>query len=490
MLPGALLFLVVALAPGSYISVVHFPEFDLMDELFGDEVREGQYYRMIDEDGKILMITGRRLQVGDTYLTGENKLYEVFEVEEFTARVRQDDEFEFTGGTPFAASLQGDGERPVQAEIEPSFLIGIYHSHNAESYVPSEGTDSIYGKGGIHRVGRVFKESLEEKGVNVIHSERLHLPHDRGAYRRSRITALNILARGPDAIFDVHRDAAPWEAYAGEIEGENVSQIMMVVGRANPNVAVNRNFAYDLKGYTDRIYPGLVRGVLVAWGNYNQDLTPLSLLLEVGAHTNTRESAERGISFFADIVAFYFYGPEFLDGEGERRDREALPPALYRDAGGISTAISGTVVSLLLGSLVAALGFYFLNNPQAGELLQDFWKELPERLELTFKSSKEFIHYLPGHLAVLKANFPRNLRFAWNDLAEESRRIPEVLTHTKRNLQVYISRQVASIPEKMHNIRHNWREAQRVVREEALYLWKWLLLNYSRLKELFKIKNN
>lgn len=45
-------------------------------------------------------------------------------------------------------------------------------------------------------------------------------------------------------------------------------------------------------------------------GNYNQDLSPLSLLLEVGgAHTNSRPAAQRGISLFAEVVDLYFYGP-------------------------------------------------------------------------------------------------------------------------------------------------------------------------------------
>lgn len=74
-----------------------------------------------------------------------------------------------------------------------------------------------------------------------------------------------------------------------------MTQIQIVVGLSNPGTATNQQFAYDLKGYADRLYPGLIHGVLIIWGSYNQDLSPLALLLEVGAHTNSKEAAQRGL---------------------------------------------------------------------------------------------------------------------------------------------------------------------------------------------------
>ncbi|AZK59176.1 Stage II sporulation protein P [Candidatus Desulforudis audaxviator] len=84
-----------------------------------------------------------------------------------------------------------------------------------------------------------------------------------------------MLAEEPDAVFDIHRDAAPWYAYAEKVDGEWLAQIMFVVGRQNPHFATNRGFAFDLKNYIDGVYPGLIRGVFIANGNYNQDLHPL-----------------------------------------------------------------------------------------------------------------------------------------------------------------------------------------------------------------------
>lgn len=40
----------------------------------------------------------------------------------------------------------------------------------------------------------------------------------------------------------------------------------------------------------------------MAHGNYNQDLNPRSMLVEMGTQYNTREAAERSAALFADII--------------------------------------------------------------------------------------------------------------------------------------------------------------------------------------------
>lgn len=282
------------------------------DELWGEFLPTGQYYTLVDPQGNIVLETGRLVYLQDQYLTADNKLYEVVKLNEdshiaHTELVEEVDLEVF----PWEELRQALDLTVVEGaeEEKKRGTIGIYHTHNAESYVPTDGTDSINGRGGIHRVGAAFGKALTALGIDVDYSEQLHLPHDRGAYRRSRETALELLANGPDAIFDVHRDAAPQGAYALQLKDEWVTRIQFVVGRQNQNLGINRKYAQSLKKIADELYPGLVKGIFFGRGNYNQDLTPLSLLLEVGAHTNSRPAAERGVSLFAEVVDLYFYGP-------------------------------------------------------------------------------------------------------------------------------------------------------------------------------------
>ena len=281
------------------------------DEIWGELLSVDEYYTLLDPKGNVLWETGHQIYPQDQYLAADNMLYEVVEIDE-TRRIARTELVELVKPEVFRwnelqkelglAAIEGSeqGERGQ---------IALYHTHNAESYVPTDGAESVNGKGGIHRVGEAFADALGDLGVTVDHSQTLHLPHDRGAYRRSRETVLELLADHPDAVFDVHRDAAPQSAYAIELGDEWVTRVMFVVGRQNQNLGINRKYAQSLKAIADDLYPGLVRGIFYGRGNYNQDLSPLSLLLEVGAHTNSRPAAERGISLFAEVVDLYFYGP-------------------------------------------------------------------------------------------------------------------------------------------------------------------------------------
>lgn len=281
------------------------------ESIWGGFLPIDEFYTMLDPDGNVLLQTGRELYVEDQYLTSDNSLYEVVEIneEDRIARTKLVEKVELEI-FPINSLRKELGLTVIEAaEDSGRGKIALYHTHNAESYVPTDGTDSIYGKGGIHQVGKVFAESLSDLGITVDYSEELHLPHDRGAYRRSRETVLELLAKSPDAIFDLHRDAAPKSAYAIQLQDEWMTQVHFVVGRQNQNLGVNRKYAQSLKAVADDMYPGLVKGIFYGRGNYNQDLSPLSLLLEAGAHTNSRSAAERGIRLFAEVVNHYFYGP-------------------------------------------------------------------------------------------------------------------------------------------------------------------------------------
>ena len=39
----------------------------------------------------------------------------------------------------------------------------MYHTHNDECYYTPDGTDSVYGEGGIHDVGAKLKQNFNER---------------------------------------------------------------------------------------------------------------------------------------------------------------------------------------------------------------------------------------------------------------------------------------------------------------------------------------
>jgi stage II sporulation protein P len=274
---GAGLFLALALAGAAY-------RFSSPP----DEV-QGKIYTLLGPRGEVLLETGRRIVPGDRFLDESNRLFQVEKVTGFTARARLLGEV-----TLPSPSAPPPGKRPE---------VGIYHSHNDESYIPSSGTPSVNGRGDVHRVGDALAASLKREGFRVTHDESIHLPHDRGAYRRSRSTAWRLLRSGNDLLLDIHRDTGPRASYSRRIEGEEVAQVRIVVGRQNPNFPATDRLARELKAVADRLYPGLVKGIFYGSGAYNQDLAPArTLLLEMGTEETPRESALRGAELLARVI--------------------------------------------------------------------------------------------------------------------------------------------------------------------------------------------
>ncbi len=274
--------------------------------------REEGFFVLKDEaTGEVIMSTARVLQVGDQFIDGRNRSYLISRIDQDTAWAGRTAEESAT--TPESRPAGNRAAVPDRAEKE---LVGIYHSHGAESYVPSDGSESKDAGGGIIEVGSSFSRALQQKGITVEHVKDTHVPHDAGAYNRSRRTATKLVADNLDAVFDVHRDAVPPEEYDRDIDGRDLVQIMMVIGRQNQNVNSNKSFAEGLKKVADAQHPGLIKGILLAQGNFNQDLSPRAILIEVGAHTNTKEQAEQSVALFADVVNTYLYAQQGQTGGG------------------------------------------------------------------------------------------------------------------------------------------------------------------------------
>lgn len=254
------------------------------------------YFTLQDEQGNMVTMAGRELDPGDRYIAADNRLFEVVKSEGDIVFVRYLETIELPPISDELLSAQV-GKTSVQG------VVGIYHTHNAESYVPTSGTDSKEnGRGDVLDVGRILAAAMEKSGLTVYWSDNSHLPHDGQAYVRSRRTALELLQKNPDTLIDVHRDATPPEVYDTEIEGVPTTKVRIVVGRQNQNRGANLEYAKRIKAVADKFFPGIIEGIFDARGNYNQDLGPKTILLEFGAHTNRLEQAERAAEFFAKVI--------------------------------------------------------------------------------------------------------------------------------------------------------------------------------------------
>jgi len=324
----------------------------LVSTAYADDRTDGGYVTFVDEDGNQVYATAWDVKVGDQCLTENNRRYEVISIQGDTAYVK------YLGQIDIAAAQNNPLKvswplQPRIAQAAQGGKVAIYHSHSDESYVPSDGASSILGNGGIYKVGDAFATALDAKGMQAIHSMNKHDPHDNMAYERSRRTAMDLLKQQPDAIFDVHRDALPPQFYQATIDGQDVTKVQLVVGQNGPTGKQIEDYALKVKAASDQQHPGLVKGIFFAkGGDYNQDLHPRSLLLEVGSHTNNRDAAEKGIALFADAV------PTVLGATSGNPGTAAGTTGFGTTAAGPSGASKNIV--WIVGALIAGVAFFLL----------------------------------------------------------------------------------------------------------------------------------
>ncbi len=215
-------------------------------------------------------------------------------------------------------------------------------------------------------------ETLRKAGMEVNHDQTLHDPHDNNAYVRSRRTAAKLLSTNPVAMFDVHRDGVPDPYfYKDKVSGKDVAIIRLVVGRQNPRMSANLDFAKQMLTAVNNIHPKVVKEIFVGKGDYNQDLSPTALLIEAGTYTNTREEAELGVEMFAEAL------PLALGISS------ASPAPQVQEAPGKSTGASRgawKALGWLLGlTVLAGLAFLLICDGKSSDIrkmLLDFSREI------------------------------------------------------------------------------------------------------------------
>lgn len=313
-----------------------------------------EYYIVYNANAnEILFMTAMEVYKGDRYLSGDNKLYEIFKVDKNKRiayakylRTEKLPDIDVEEISQAIALAESNGEKKV----------GIYSTHSDESYLPSDGAASINGHGGIYKVDTALQKALESKGVTVKVDRTLYLPHDAMAYSRSRAGAVKLLKDfKPDLLLDVHRDAVPSKEYIRKIDGKNATGVRIVLGRNNPNLKANQQLAYRIKAIADKTYPNLIKDIFFGQGDFNQDLTPNSLLLEFGTYSHTRERAEVSASFMANTLIKALYGSDEQKQVGAVTKTQKPLPGQNKAA--------GTGIWVLIGVvIVSAVAFMFLST--------------------------------------------------------------------------------------------------------------------------------
>ena len=200
-------------------------------------------------------------------------------------------------------SLDASGEDPQ---------ILIYHTHSQERFADSKDGQSVVG------LGNILTKLLEEKGYSVLHHTGTYdLPDRDTAYSRSAPALEQILKENPQiqVIIDLHRDGvAEQTRLVGKVNGKDTATIMFFNGLShttaqgdiaylkNTNLDGNLAFSFQMQLAAAEYYPGFSRCIYLRGYRYNLHYRPKSLLVEVGAQTNTWQEVVNAMDPLADIL--------------------------------------------------------------------------------------------------------------------------------------------------------------------------------------------
>lgn len=220
-----------------------------------------------------------------------------------------------------AARALAEGPNLTLPPDEPQIL--IIHTHGSEAYTQA-GADRYSASDdrrtedtqfNVVRIGDELTEILTEAGLNVIHDRGIYdYPSYTGSYNRAGAAIGQYLESCPGIriVLDIHRDAlgANGVVYKtmAEEEGTTASQIMLLVGTdesglEHPGWRSNLALALYLQNAVNSAWPTLMRPVDLVPQRYNQQLTPGSLIVEVGSSGNTLREALAAIRLFGRAVA-------------------------------------------------------------------------------------------------------------------------------------------------------------------------------------------
>lgn len=217
-----------------------------------------------------------------------------------------------------ASSLMNVELKMQQDNSKPQIL--IYHTHGMETFVDSNPEDKYTG---ILGVGNYLTELLTEKyGYNVIHIEDsfdyVNGKLDRNkAYDYAYNKISQVLADNPsiEVVLDIHRDGVDENNHlVTNINGKPTAKIMFFNGISrlsnigeidylyNPYRTQNLAMSLQLKVLAEEYFEGFTRRNYIQAYQYNLHLRPKSMLIEVGAQTNTFEEVKNAMEPLAALL--------------------------------------------------------------------------------------------------------------------------------------------------------------------------------------------
>lgn len=213
-----------------------------------------------------------------------------------------------------AADLLSRSMKLTHDAQSPQIL--IYHTHSQERFADSAPTGA---ETSIVGVGEYLNRLLGGYGFHVLHHTGEYDVAGRDdAYAKAGPALEQILKENPgiEVVIDLHRDGvAEGTRLVTQVQGKEMASIMFFNGLSrttangdiaylyNPYIQDNLAFSLQMQIAAEEYYPGFSRAVYLKGYRYNMHYCPKTLLVEVGAQTNTVQEAMNAMEPLADLLA-------------------------------------------------------------------------------------------------------------------------------------------------------------------------------------------
>ena len=200
----------------------------------------------------------------------------------------------------------------------------IFNTHSNEMFIDSKDRSE-----GVKALSIRLCQILNEKyGIRAVYTTGAFdtvngRPQVLGSYERMEPVISRILQENPsiEVVIDLHRDGVPADRHlVTTLNGKPTAQLMFVNGMSmvndrgnpvtvghlpNPNLRDNLAFSFQMQLAAQELFPdsNLMRRIYLKPFRYSLHMLPRSLLVEVGAQTNTLEEALNALYPLASMLA-------------------------------------------------------------------------------------------------------------------------------------------------------------------------------------------
>lgn len=209
------------------------------------------------------------------------------------------------------SELNGKLGFTIEDTDKPQVL--IYHTHTSESFLKYDTGyfyESFYPRTtneseNVCAVGEEIAKQLNSAGIKTIHDTTVHdYPSYNGAYDRSLETINKYLKKYPTikVVLDIHRDGIGTDTAKSKpvftADGKKAAQVMILAGYNYDDCEefkdweYNLRFALQIQNNASKMYPEMMRPLSFADFMYNMNVNTGSLLIEIGAESNTIEEVK------------------------------------------------------------------------------------------------------------------------------------------------------------------------------------------------------